>query len=92
MAPEMLRFSDMTRVQQGNTSQRQPYCEERRRLSDALLAAVRELMDLLTQQSNAIIHNDSDFSRFDDLIHVAQNAKNHAKYALLAHIHEHKCE
>jgi hypothetical protein len=92
MAPEMLRFSDMTRVQQGNTSQRKPYCEERRRLSDALLAAVRELMDLLTQQSNAIIHNDSDFSRFDDLIHVAQNAKNHAKYALLAHIHEHKCE
>jgi hypothetical protein len=82
----------MTRVQQSSANQGKPYCEERRRLSDALLAAVRELMDLLSQQSNAIIHNDPDFARFDDLIHVAQNVKNHAKYALLAHIHEHKCE
>ncbi len=49
-------------------------------------------MKLLGQQSKAIIENDTDFARFDDLIHVAQNAKNDAKYALLAHIHEHGCE
>ncbi|MEI9970601.1 MAG: hypothetical protein WDO73_00335 [Ignavibacteriota bacterium] len=54
--------------------------------------AVQELMKLLGQQSKAIIENDTDFARFDDLIHVAQNAKNDAKYALLAHIHEHGCE
>lgn len=65
---------------------------ERKRLSDALVAAVHELMKLLEQQSRAIIENDGEFSRFDDLIHMAQAAKNDAKYALLAHIQEHKCE
>jgi hypothetical protein len=55
------------------------------------VAAVHCLIDLQSQQTNAVIENDPDFGRFDDLIHIAQGAKNEAKYALLAHIHEHKC-
>ena len=82
----------MTQLQRDDTNRGKPFCEERRRLSDALLAAVHELMVLLGQQTKAIIDNDSDFGRFEDLIHVAQSAKNDAKYALLAHIHQHKCD
>ena len=82
----------VTQVERRNTNGGDAPCKERRALSEALLAAIRTLMDLSTQQTEAIISNDADFSRFDDLIHVAQIAKNNAKYALLAHVQEHQCE
>ena len=82
----------MTRLENNDTPQGQLVCEERRRLSDALLSAIHNLMELQSQQSNALIADDTDFSRFDDLIYIAQNSKNNAKYALLAHIQEHRCE
>lgn len=37
------------------------------------------------------MEDDPDFSRFDDLIHMARMAKDDAKYALLAHIEKHRC-
>lgn len=82
----------MTRVEKSHTPPGDLYCKERRRLTEALLAAVHELTEVQAQQTHAIIENDPDFSRFDDLIHVAQTAKNDAKYALLAHVGEHQCE
>jgi hypothetical protein len=68
-----------------------PYCEQRHRLTEALLDAIREFTDLHTQQMQSIIEGDQDFSRFDDLIHLARAAKDDAKYALVAHIDTHKC-
>jgi hypothetical protein len=67
------------------------FCEERRRLSEEFLATNRVLMDLHSQQTQAVIDNDHDFSRFDDLIHLAREKKDQAKYALIAHIEKHHC-
>jgi adenine specific DNA methylase Mod len=43
------------------------------------------------QQTQAVIDHDPDFSRFDDLIHMAREIKDEAKYALIAHTSEHDC-
>jgi hypothetical protein len=48
-------------------------------------------MELQNQQTQAVIDQDSDFSRFDDLIHMAREKKDQAKYALISHIDEHHC-
>jgi hypothetical protein len=50
------------------------------------------MTDLQSQHTRAIIEDDGDFDRFDDLLHVAENEKEDAKYALLSHIAEHHCE
>jgi hypothetical protein len=67
------------------------FCEERRRLSEEFLETNRVLMDLHSQQTQAVIDNDDEFSRFDDLIHLAREKKEQAKYALIAHIEKHHC-
>jgi hypothetical protein len=67
-------------------------CEEKRRLLDEFLKAVRELNDLQTQQTQAVVSGDPDFSRFDVLIHLAQDRKDAAKYAWIAHVETHRCE
>jgi hypothetical protein len=68
-----------------------PYCELRHRLTEALLDTIRQFTDLHTQQMQSIIEGDQDFSRFDDLIHLARTAKDEAKYVLVSHIETHKC-
>jgi hypothetical protein len=55
------------------------------------VAASHEFMELNTQQTKAVIEQDPDFCRFDDLIHMARDLKDRAKYALIAHIEEHQC-
>jgi hypothetical protein len=67
------------------------FCEQRRRLSEEFLETNRVLMDLHSQQTQAVIDNDHEFSRFDDLIHLAREKKDQAKYALIAHIEKHHC-
>lgn len=67
------------------------FCEERERLRAAFVEAVRHITDLQAQQAEAVVSHDSDFERFDDLIHVARIVKDHAKYELLAHLGEHRC-
>ena len=42
-------------------------------------------------QIEAIILNEQDFSRFDDMIHLAREKKEQAKYALIAHMEIHEC-
>jgi len=68
------------------------YCEHKKRLQDDFLAATHRLNTLLTQQVNAVIEGDSDFSRFDVLIHMAQEEKEGAKYAWISHVDSHHCE
>ncbi len=67
------------------------FCPERQRLGDAFMETVRELIELHSQQAQAVINGDSEFARFDDLIHMARERKDSAKYTLIAHLEEHKC-
>jgi hypothetical protein len=68
------------------------FCEEKRRLVDAFLEAIRELNALQSQQIQAVIDGDSDFNRFDVLLHIAQEKKNRAKYEWISHVEIHHCE
>jgi hypothetical protein len=68
------------------------YCEEKRRLLDDFLRTIQELNELLTQQTQAVIQSDPEFSRFDVLIHVAHERKDRAKYAWIAHVEAHQCK
>ena len=69
----------------------QGICTERVRCMEDFLQAIRELGMLQSEQGKAVIEEDPDFSRFDLLIHMANERKDHAKYALLLHIQEHGC-
>jgi hypothetical protein len=68
-----------------------PFCEAKHRLIRDFTAASHELMEIQHQQMLAVIEQDSDFARFDDLIHMAREKKDSAKYALIAHVDEHHC-
>jgi hypothetical protein len=66
-------------------------CKEHHRLLDNFGAAVRELLDIHEQQYQAIVEGDNDCSRFDVLIHMANEKKQQAKYAYLRHVEAHGC-
>jgi hypothetical protein len=68
------------------------FCEVKKRLLDEFLKAIREVTLLLSQQSEAVIEWDSEFSRFDVPLHLAQEKREAAKYELIAHIEAHHCE
>jgi hypothetical protein len=68
-----------------------PFCKEKQGLIEEFLSANHVLMDLHNMQIEAIIRNEVDFSRFDDLIHLAREKKEQAKYALSAHMETHEC-
>lgn len=67
------------------------YCPEKHRLMQEFLDATHELTMLLTQQTRAVIDGDSDFGRLEVLLHMAQERKDQAKYAWIAHVEEHGC-
>ena len=67
------------------------FCEEKLRLLDEFLEAIRELNGIQSQQTRAVIDGDDDFARFDVLLHLAQDRKERAKYTWMAHVHEHRC-
>jgi hypothetical protein len=67
------------------------FCEEKHRLTENFVAASRELLNLQSQQSQAVIDGDPDFARFDLLLHMAGERKDLAKYALLFHMESHHC-
>ena len=81
----------MTQQQRRNDLPSSPICPEKQRLIDGFLAANHVLMDLQNQQTQAVIDQDPEFSRFDDLIHMAREKKDQAKYALMAHVEQHHC-
>jgi hypothetical protein len=68
------------------------FCEEKYRLLDDFLHAVRGLNRLHTEQTEAVIRGDRDFTRFDILIYAAQERKESAKYAWFVHVESHHCE
>ena len=67
------------------------FCVERQRLIEAFLTAVHELNMLQHQQTHAVVEGDEDFARFDVLLHLAQEKKDNAKYAWIAHVESHGC-
>jgi hypothetical protein len=68
------------------------FCEEKFRLLDQFLAASRKTIALQNRQMRAVIEGDSDFARFDELLHGAQEEREAAKYAWMAHVEQHGCE
>ena len=67
------------------------YCQEAKQLLDEFAATVQELVQLHQQQFLAVVAGDPDGSRFDDLIHMANEKKHQAKYAYLRHLEAHGC-
>ena len=67
------------------------YCHEAEELLGALTESVRELLKLHAEQFKALIGGDLDSTRFDDLIHMANERKRQAKYAYLDHLEIHGC-
>jgi len=68
------------------------FCAEKNRLLNEFLEAIQELTALQNQQTQAVILGDSEFDRFDVLLHLAQEKKEQAKYAWIAHVEAHQCE
>ncbi len=68
------------------------FCEEKHRLLNELMQAIHELTALQAEQTQAIITGDTNFSRFDVLLHQAHEKKDNAKYAWMAHVEAHHCE
>jgi hypothetical protein len=67
------------------------FCQEAKQLLDAFGDTVRELMKLHEEQFQSIVGGDLDSTRFDDLIHMANERKHEAKYAYLHHLETHHC-
>ena len=67
------------------------FCEEKNRLQNDFLQTIREFNLLLEQQTHAVIVGDEDFSRFDYLLHLAQEEKERAKYLWIMHVDSHGC-
>jgi hypothetical protein len=67
------------------------FCEEKQSLINEFVAANHVLLTLQSQQTQAVIDDDIDFLRFDDLIHLAREKKEQAKYTLIAHLEAHHC-
>lgn len=67
------------------------FCAEKHRLTQEFVEASREMLAWQTQQSQAVIDSDPDSRRFDLSLHQAAERKDHAKYALMAHVDSHHC-
>lgn len=67
------------------------YCDEAKQLLDAFGEEVLELLRLHEEQFQSILAGDFESTRFDDLIHMANEKKQKAKYAYLAHLETHGC-
>ena len=67
------------------------FCEEQSRLRSEFIQTLHALCALQTQLTQAVIDEDPDFARFDVLLHMAQERKESAKYALMPHLESHKC-
>ena len=67
------------------------FCQEKNRLQENFLQAIREFNGLLDQQTRAVIAGDEDFNRFDLLLHAAQDEKERAKYLWMMHVDSHGC-
>ena len=67
------------------------YCPEAKQLLDTLADTIRDLIRLHEEQFQAVVSGDLDSTRFDDLIHMANERKREAKYAYVSHLEIHGC-
>jgi len=67
------------------------FCQQARELLDELGETIRDLIRLHEEQFQSLLGGDLDGSRFDPLIHMANERKNEAKYAYLHHLETHGC-
>lgn len=67
-------------------------CGEARRLLDQFAEAATCVLQLLEQQSVAVLSGDLEANRFDLLIHQANERKQDAKYEYLHHLQTHGCD
>jgi hypothetical protein len=67
------------------------YCEHAKGLLEALTESIRDLVLLHAEQFDSVITGDLDGTRFDILIHSANERKHEAKYAYLEHLDAHGC-
>lgn len=67
------------------------YCGIAKELLEKFGDAVEELMRLHEQQFACIVEGDHAANRFDLLIHDANERKQNAKYAYMAHLESHGC-
>jgi hypothetical protein len=67
------------------------YCQHARELLDALGEAIREIIKLHEEQFQSLVGGDLDSTRFDPLIHMANERKHEAKYSYLHHLETHGC-
>ena len=67
------------------------YCKAAKELLDSFAEAIWELVSLHDCQFEALVGGDTDSIRFDDLIHVANQRKQEAKYAYVQHLETHGC-
>jgi hypothetical protein len=67
------------------------YCQQARELLEAFGQTIRELVRLHEEQFQALVGGDLDSTRFDDLIHMANERKHEAKYAYIHHLETHGC-
>jgi hypothetical protein len=74
-----------------STAPRVGFCEDKQRLLNLYLEVIRELVSLHDEQTKSVIGGDDDFTRFDVLIHVANQKKEQCKYTLMAHMEAHHC-
>ena len=67
------------------------YCREAKELLETYGLAVQQLVEVHREQFESVIGGDLDSTRFDDLIHMANETKQDAKYAYLTHLEAHGC-
>ena len=66
-------------------------CVEQGRLRAALSETVKELLGFHQEQHDAIVQGDTEWYRFDLLIHMANEKKQQAKYEFVRHVETHRC-
>jgi hypothetical protein len=89
-----MTVSSMTQQGRGDHAQ-QPefgFCVAQNRFLSEFLSAIHDLVRMQEQQTRAVIDGDPDFARFDVLLHLANERKDNAKYAWIAHVESHHCE
>ena len=67
------------------------YCDEAERLLHSLAHCIGHLSVLHSHHCEAVIEGDPESDRFDDLIYIANQEKNLAKYTYLEHLRLHGC-
>jgi hypothetical protein len=75
----------------GKSSATGLHCPQAKELFEVSTDAVRELVLLHAEQFDSVITGDLDSTRFDILIHSANESKHEVKYAYIHHLDIHGC-